>query len=333
MASVRMAKWAMRRWEVFPPSPDDHVGECQEIFNHSRFTHGLEPDRLSMMQRSAETKYESERAYPWDHYFGIDLNPLLRGATVLDLGCFTGGRSVAWAERYDLAHIIGIDVAATFIEAARDFATKHGVSAEFRLALGESLPLDDESVDAVLSFDVLEHVQDVAAVLAECHRILKPGGRCFLVFPGYYHPLEHHLSLVTRCPGLQYFFSGKTLVEAYGQILQERGNSAEWYRRRTPELQHWERGNTINGTTAARFKSYLRERPWRVLYRSRKPIGSIGRNASKSRLLKTVAKVCSPLAYLPGFEELLLHRITYVLEKPTEAYTRKRNESDAVAPR
>jgi SAM-dependent methyltransferase len=53
-----------------------------------------------------------------------------------------------------------------------------------------TLPVDDQSFDAVLSTQVLEHVEDPAAYLDECFRVLRPGGRLLLsthgIFP--YHP-------------------------------------------------------------------------------------------------------------------------------------------------
>jgi SAM-dependent methyltransferase len=53
-----------------------------------------------------------------------------------------------------------------------------------------SLPLDDESVDAVLSTQVLEHVTEPDRYLAECFRVLRPGGRMLLSTHGLmvYHP-------------------------------------------------------------------------------------------------------------------------------------------------
>lgn len=53
-----------------------------------------------------------------------------------------------------------------------------------------SLPVEDSSFDAVLSTQVLEHVADPALYLAECHRILRPGGQLLLSTHGLmvYHP-------------------------------------------------------------------------------------------------------------------------------------------------
>ena len=315
MMMVQLAKQLMQLHEVFPSPTGGQVEEFQEIFNHPLFTNGSEEKRRAIKRNSSRAKYESEMQYPWDNYFGMSLTPWLKGKCALDLGCFTGGRGVAWAERYGLAHLMGVDVAEPFIAAAREFADSRNVPAEFRLAKAEVLPFENASFDAILSFDVFEHVQDVPRALAECHRILRPGGQLFVVFPSYYQPVEHHLSMVTRCPGLQYLFSGRTLLKAYCEILNERGSSADWYQRRSIDLEPWERGNTINGTTLAQFRRYIHDSHWVTLHHIRKPIGSIGRNASKSRILKGISLLCHPFALLPGFEEIFLHRISFILQK------------------
>jgi SAM-dependent methyltransferase len=53
-----------------------------------------------------------------------------------------------------------------------------------------TLPVPSQSFDAVLSTQVLEHVQDPGTYLAECHRVLRPGGRMLLSTHGImvYHP-------------------------------------------------------------------------------------------------------------------------------------------------
>jgi SAM-dependent methyltransferase len=315
MLSVQLAKSFMRMWEAVPLSPDDRVGELQEVFRHRVFVNGNEAARKAIMLESSRSKYQSELAYPWDHYFGRHLAALLRDKVALDLGCFTGGRSIAWFERYGLRFISGIDVEQEYIDAATQFAALKNVPARYQVAQGEALPFQDGELDAILSFDVFEHVQDVRGTLQECHRILKKGGRLFVVFPSYFHPTEHHLALATRLPGIHYLFSGRTLVRAYHEILEERGEAACWYRRRSPQLERWERGNTINGTTLARFRRFISEGDWRVLLHSTKPIGSIGRNASKLRGAALLSPAFGLAARLPGLREIFLHRITYILEK------------------
>ena len=315
MNSTRIAKSILKLWEVVPDSPENSVGLLSEVFSHPIFTNGSEAERRDIMLKSSESLYSSERDYPWDNYFGTDLTPLLHGKHVLDLGCFTGGRCTFWAERYSLKNLVGIDVSNAFIEAAKQFAMTKKIRADFKLSRGEALSFEDETFDAVLSFDVFEHVQALEKTLSECHRVLKTGGRLFAVFPGYFQPIEHHLSLVTRVPGVQYFFSNKTLIRAYNEIIQERGHAATWYARQSPDLKPWEKGNTINGTTLREFQKLIARHKWKVILHSRKPLGSIGRNMSKRKVPRVVSRLFYPLTYIPGLQEIFLHRITYILEK------------------
>jgi SAM-dependent methyltransferase len=316
MNTTALAKAIMKLGEVRPTSPQKDIGTCQELFHHERFTRAAEAERRAIMLASSQKKYAEELAYPWDNYFRVDLTPYLAGREVLDLGCFNGGRSVAWFERYGFKRLLGIDVAPEFIEAATQFAQSKGVDARFEMARGETLPLASQSLDAILSYDVFEHVQNLRQTLSECQRVLRPGGRLLVVFPSYYQPVEHHLALVTRVPGLQYLFSGATLTRAYYEILRERGSDAQWYWRAAPELEAWEKGNTINGTTYRAFGKLIREGGWKVVMNSRAPIGSIGRNASRKLSYRLMSRLFAPLTALPGLQEIFLHRVTYVLEKP-----------------
>jgi SAM-dependent methyltransferase len=65
--------------------------------------------------------------------------------------------------------------------------------ATLKLDARGTLPLPDAAADVVLSTQVLEHVEDPAGYLAECARVLRPGGRLILTTHGvwYYHPHPH----------------------------------------------------------------------------------------------------------------------------------------------
>jgi len=268
-----------------------------------------------IMSEASKLTYQDEIQHPWDSYFGMDLAPLLEGRVALDLGCFTGGRSIAWYERYGLREICGIDVLELYVEAASRFAENRGSRASFVCGKGENIPFADDKFNAILSFDVFEHVTDVKSVLLECRRVLKKNGRLFAVFPSFYHPYEHHLSLVTLTPFLHYLFDGEELIKAYNDIVDERGTDKNWwYRRKSRELEEWERGNTINGMTKAQFRRLIVETNWIIYHEHNMPF--LKTLAERHPVLRPIRYVLTPLAHLPGLEEMLCERIVYILEKP-----------------
>lgn len=93
---------------------------------------------------------------------------------VLDLGCAGGFMAEALADKG--ARVTGIDPAVQAIDAARTHADASGKKITYDVGVGEELPYTDDCFDAVVCVDVLEHVADLAKVLAEVARVLKPGG-------------------------------------------------------------------------------------------------------------------------------------------------------------
>jgi 2-polyprenyl-6-hydroxyphenyl methylase/3-demethylubiquinone-9 3-methyltransferase len=97
-----------------------------------------------------------------------------QGKDVLDLGCAGGFMAEALAERG--AHVTGIDPASDAIDAARDHARAGKLRIAYDVGVGEALPYDEASFDAVVCVDVLEHVADLNRVLSEVARTMRPGG-------------------------------------------------------------------------------------------------------------------------------------------------------------
>jgi arsenite methyltransferase len=104
---------------------------------------------------------------------------LHEGEVVLDLGSGAGTDVLISARRVGpTGRAIGIDMTDEMLELARRNASEAGVSnAEFRKGYLEELPLEDESVDVVISNCVINLSADKPRVLAEAARVLKRGGR------------------------------------------------------------------------------------------------------------------------------------------------------------
>jgi arsenite methyltransferase len=107
------------------------------------------------------------------------LGRLERGATVLDLGCGAGTDLLIAAQMVGPAgRVIGIDMTEAMLERARASAQAMGLpNVELHHGLIEDLPLEDESVDIVISNGVIDLVPDKETVFAEIDRVLRPGGR------------------------------------------------------------------------------------------------------------------------------------------------------------
>ncbi|OGP74967.1 MAG: arsenite S-adenosylmethyltransferase, partial [Deltaproteobacteria bacterium RBG_16_50_11] len=109
----------------------------------------------------------------------VALASLREGDTVLDLGsgagfdCFLAANKVGKKGK-----VIGVDMTPEMIEKAKENAKKSNYrNVEFRRGDIETLPVDDDSIDVVMSNCVINLSPDKAKVFKEAFRALKPGGR------------------------------------------------------------------------------------------------------------------------------------------------------------
>ena len=103
------------------------------------------------------------------------------GATVLDIGCGAGMDLLLASQRVGRnGRAIGVDMTATMVQKAQDAARKAGLSnVEVRLGDAMSLPVENDSIDIVISNGVLNLTPDKAIAYGEVFRVLKPGGHFF----------------------------------------------------------------------------------------------------------------------------------------------------------
>lgn len=141
-------------------------------------------DKLrDVYERRAELQYAEPVALPdprVDRKFArmIDLvASTLPAESLLDAGCGDGRFLAALVQRPDRpARFAGTDISERILETARRTIEREGGDAELVRANLERLPFDDASFERVLSVQVLEHLLDPGAGVAEMARVLRPGG-------------------------------------------------------------------------------------------------------------------------------------------------------------
>ncbi len=109
----------------------------------------------------------------------LSLGEPAAGQIVLDLGSGAGLDSILAARRVGRSgKVIGVDMTQEMIDKARQNVHVLGMTnVEFRLGNIEALPLEDASVDVVMTNGVFNLCPDKPEVLVEVFRVLRPGGR------------------------------------------------------------------------------------------------------------------------------------------------------------
>lgn len=151
----------------------------------------------------------------------LDAQP---GEYILDLGC--GDGQLTQRLKDTGAHVLGVDASAEMVAAAR----ARGVEAE--QAPAESLPFRDATFDAVFSNAVLHWVRGQDAMMAQVHRVLKPGGRFVAEMGGHGNVAAIHVAFMAvldrygfrdREDGVNYY----PTAESYRERLERHGFRVE----------------------------------------------------------------------------------------------------------
>lgn len=241
---------------------------------------------------------------------------LLRNRTVLDLGCGFGGRTVYYARHCAARRVEGIEITPSIVERCNALARRLGAdNVSFQVGQAENLPYDDESFDTVISFDVLEHVDDPVRAFAEIARVLRPGGDAWLVFPTYLGARSSHLDYLTKLPMLHRLFDPDSIVAVvngcladepsrYGVSLQPPPRVGVLGRRTLP---------TLNGLTLREARRLAAGAGLQVTNETLTPVVTAGLPLPLAGLIARPLEMLARRSTLP---ELLVGNIALALRKP-----------------
>ncbi len=164
---------------------------------------------------------------------GIDL----AGKRVLDIGCGIGGPAFHLARKHG-AHVTGIDLEPQLIERATRRAAELGLTnlTGFRKVSLGPLDFPDASFDVIFTSGALTQTGDKAGIVAECLRVLEPGGilTCYDWLKSE-APISDDMRYFIRMEGLTYNLIslaelGRHLVEGgFTDVTME--DASDWYRR------------------------------------------------------------------------------------------------------
>lgn len=258
--------------------------------------------------------YEQHRAQTlrreFEQYFdSIDLTAL----DVLDFGCGHGGLSVFLAGR-GVRSVTGVDLAEDRIESAIALAESRELPVQPRFLLtrdSRTINLPDESLDAVLCFDVLEHVMQYEAVVREWLRVLRDDGRVLIHWVPWWNPYGPHINSLVPIPWSHVLFSERVLIETCARIydlpefvpkhwdLDQNGNKKANKWRKLNELPD------VNRLTISRFEKTCRRSGF--LFERAQVVGFGGSRA---------ARFTRVLTCLPWLREFFTSHVVYVLRKP-----------------
>jgi SAM-dependent methyltransferase len=137
------------------------------------------------MDKSLYTKfYEVENVHWWFVARRFIVEEILArqlhlppGATVLDVGCGTGGVAACLAKRYQ---VFGTDTSPLAV----DFCRKRGLK-NIHCGTLDDAPFSENQFEAILLLDVIEHIDNDENVLRQVWRLLRPGGFAVITVPAY----------------------------------------------------------------------------------------------------------------------------------------------------
>lgn len=197
------------------------------------------------------------------------------GRTVLEIGCGHGGISCFMAAA-GARRVLAIDVNEGNLAYGRAFQrelealTGGRLPLEFRVCTASATGLPESQLDLVIADNVFEHFVDVEAVMAECVRILRPGGHMMVpIFSSIWSKYGLHLKNGLKIPWANLLFSERTIVRALQRLALERPELLDVYpglSGRPTRVREVRKHKDLNDITYQEFRRIASERGFDVVY-------------------------------------------------------------------
>jgi SAM-dependent methyltransferase len=252
--------------EIMPPAGEEHVPRFENGWvrgddARDPFLTYVDEDFSVNWSEELESLHEESSR---DHFIDVwtrramltNLGELPARAVIADVGCSTGYLLEDLDTAYPDAALIGVDLIASGLHKAHELVPRA------RLLQSDAceLPLGNESIDAALSANLLEHVPDDVRALSELSRVLRPGARAVVVVP-----------------------AGPSTYDYYDRFLGHERRYAKG------ELARKARGVGLEVLLDAHLGSLLYPPFWLVKQRNRRRFGQLTGRALEQRVASDIA--------------------------------------------
>jgi len=136
-----------------------------------------------MFEKGEHAKFNHDWRWDSDRYSIIAADIPFKKVKLLEIGCGLGHFLRFVKARNIDVELTGLDFSKAGLMHAKNLAERIGMEMELVHGDAQDLPFGDNSFDCVVSQETVEHLSDPKKHIQEMHRVLKPGGSCYISTP------------------------------------------------------------------------------------------------------------------------------------------------------
>jgi ubiquinone/menaquinone biosynthesis C-methylase UbiE len=157
-------------------TPEEYKKQTQNHWNASPCGSNYSDEQFMSKEYFEGVEKHRYSSHPWiiENIRKFDI----KGKKVLEIGFGMGTDHLALARQGGIMH--GIDITPKNLVVTANRLELYGFKSDLITGDAENLPYEDNSFDFVYSFGVIHHSPDTEKIVSEIHRVLKPGGKCWI---------------------------------------------------------------------------------------------------------------------------------------------------------